>query len=216
MSCKLIDPQMPNRVRLPIIVQSIEDPLKFESRFLLSSSDLLLAHLLHPSFIMPMYSMPKPNEFGNLSYHPMSESENASYSQPQFPDPALARSMSNYSAIASESRLNLVERTDSQPSTQSRKRYTLPLFRGPSGFSRTEAGNPAVTPFQWRDLFKGWRLLLFGSWFNVLLCLIPVAVSTVFDETLLSTRLTVHSVSSVLLCKSTTDWYSYVLPFISL
>ncbi|KAE9400196.1 hypothetical protein BT96DRAFT_1019006 [Gymnopus androsaceus JB14] len=123
---------------------------------------------------MTTYSMPRPNEFGNINYY---TAENASI-QPQFPNPALARTNSNYSTLNSDSRINLVERTDSQPnSTQSRTRYTLPLFRGPSGFSRgSDDGNLAMeTSFQWRDLFKGWRLLLFGSWFNVLLCLIPVA-----------------------------------------
>ncbi|KAJ3850339.1 hypothetical protein EV368DRAFT_75208 [Lentinula lateritia] len=80
--------------------------------------------------------------------------------------------------MSSDSRLNLVERTDSQPtSTHSRKRYTLPLFRGPSESSRGSYNDSSgsASPFQWRDVFKGWRLLLFGSWFNVLLCLIPVA-----------------------------------------
>ncbi|KAF9065581.1 hypothetical protein BDP27DRAFT_1450129 [Rhodocollybia butyracea] len=96
-----------------------------------------------------------------------------SYTQPQFPGPALPR----YSTTLSESRLDLVERTDSQPSSNhSKKRYTLPLFRGPSGFSReSDDGGAGDRKFHWRYIFKGWRLLLFGSWFNVLLCLIPVA-----------------------------------------
>ncbi|KIK63046.1 hypothetical protein GYMLUDRAFT_41354 [Collybiopsis luxurians FD-317 M1] len=107
----------------------------------------------------------------------------ASYSQPQLPGPALARMDTNYSTIStmtSESRVHLVDRTDTQSfSTQStnKKRYTLPLFRGPSsssGYSRGSSGD-VNSRFHWRDLFKGWRLLLFGSWFNVLLCLIPVA-----------------------------------------
>ncbi|KAJ3900016.1 hypothetical protein F5879DRAFT_993246 [Lentinula edodes] len=121
----------------------------------------------------PPYSVPI-NEFGYINHY----TSTTSVSEPQFPGPALARMESNYSTMSSDSRLNLVERTDSQPtSTHSRKRYTLPLFRGPSGSSRGSYNDSSgsASPFQWRDVFKGWRLLLFGSWFNVLLCLIPVA-----------------------------------------
>ncbi|KAJ4477224.1 hypothetical protein J3R30DRAFT_190981 [Lentinula aciculospora] len=121
----------------------------------------------------PPHSMPI-NEFGYINHY----TSTTSFSEPQFPGPALARMESNYSTMSSDSRLNLVDRTDSQPtSTHSRKRYTLPLFRGPSESSRGSYDDSSrdSSPFQWRDLFKGWQLLLFGSWFNVLLCLIPVA-----------------------------------------
>ncbi|KAJ3988959.1 hypothetical protein F5890DRAFT_1550093 [Lentinula detonsa] len=116
------------------------------------------------------------NESGYINQY---TSATSSYSEPQFPGPALARMESNYSTMSSDSRLNLVERTDSQPtSTRSRKRYTLPLFRGPSESSRGSYNGSCSgesPPFQWRDVFKGWRFLLFGSWFNILLCLVPVA-----------------------------------------
>ncbi|KAJ3997419.1 hypothetical protein F5050DRAFT_1806866 [Lentinula boryana] len=116
------------------------------------------------------------NESGYINHY---TSATSSYSEPQFPGPALARMESNFSTMSSDSRLNLVERTDSQPtSTRSRKRYTLPLFRGPSESSRGSYNDNCSgesPPFQWRDVFKGWRFLLFGSWFNILLCLVPVA-----------------------------------------
>ncbi|KAJ3714236.1 Sodium/calcium exchanger protein-domain-containing protein [Lentinula raphanica] len=123
----------------------------------------------------PPYPTPM-NEFGYINHY---TSTTASYPEPQFPGPALARMESNYSTMSSDSRVNLVERTDSQPnSARSRKRYTLPLFRGPSESSRGSQNDSCSrdsSPFQWRDIMKGWRLLLLGSWFNVLLCLIPVA-----------------------------------------
>ncbi|KAJ3777098.1 Sodium/calcium exchanger protein-domain-containing protein [Lentinula raphanica] len=123
----------------------------------------------------PPYPTPM-NEFGYINHY---TSTTASYPEPQFPGPALARMESNYSTMSSDSRVNLVERTDSQPnSARSRKRYTLPLFRGPSETSRGGQNDNCSrdsAPFQWRDMMKGWRLLLLGSWFNVLLCLIPVA-----------------------------------------
>ncbi|KAF5367368.1 hypothetical protein D9758_003737 [Tetrapyrgos nigripes] len=96
--------------------------------------------------------------------------------QPPQPGEALARFDSNLSAMTNDSRTYLVN----HPGISSREKH-LPLYHKPRhahGSPHDGSGSRAHSwmKLSWEELLKGWRLLLLGSWLNILLLVVPVAV----------------------------------------
>lgn len=132
------------------------------------------------------------------------------------PTTSPSRSDFRLSATSCTSNINLMEKGDGTSGPPSMWNYPsfseLPThLPQPPG----DSGNTGSRGMRWAAIWQGWRIIVFGSWLNLLLFLIPVSwvLSSVLGEhhnlVFIFCTLSMIPLVKVSILKATLDWHIF-------